>query len=63
MADKIHYAQVERGNECTPHDEWSETACGLDIEGTDSLTNVSKEVTCKNCIRVINNRKQVNPNN
>lgn len=46
---KTHYASVERGNESNPHDEWFETACGL--EYTESpLSNDIRYVTCKKCL-------------
>lgn len=50
--NKTHYASVERGNESQPYDEWSETACGLELE-PDHLTNDKKWVTCKNCLRLM----------
>jgi len=47
---KTHFAEVERGNESNPHDEWERTLCGL--EYTESpITNKIEEVTCKKCLR------------
>jgi hypothetical protein len=48
---KIHYASVERGNESNPYDEWSKTACGLDLES--HLTNKIERITCKNCLNAL----------
>lgn len=57
---KIHYAICERANESYNRDEWSETACGL--EYTESpLTDRKKEVTCKNCLRIIARFESVTP--
>ena len=56
---KQHYAYVDRGNESYPYDEWSETACGLELEPS-YLTNREEWVTCKNCLRVINYYKRLN---
>lgn len=52
----IHYADVERGNESNPHDEWSATACGLELEPK-ALNNQIRHVTCKNCLRAIDAAK------
>lgn len=49
---KIHYANVERGNESQPNDEWGITACGLELE-PHSLTDREDWVSCKNCLRAI----------
>ena len=47
---KTHFAEVERGNESNPYDEWGPTLCGLEF--TESpLTNNIKYVTCKKCIK------------
>lgn len=48
---KVHYLMVhsEAGESC---DEVSEIACGLDV--SDSLTQYEDQVTCGNCIKVIN---------
>jgi len=52
---KTHYAICDHANESDNNDYWSSTACG--IEYTESeLTDRLKEVTCKNCLRVINRR-------
>lgn len=54
---KIHFAEVERGNENNPHDEWSSTLCGL--EYTESmLTNRDDEITCKRCLKSIKAYKE-----
>ena len=45
---RLHYASVERGNESNPNDEWSKTACGLELES--GLTDKWEWVTCKNCL-------------
>lgn len=52
---KTHYAIYERANESNPDDEWGYTACGL--EYTESpLSNNPKYVTCKKCLKRINNK-------
>lgn len=50
---KTHYATVERGNESNPYDEWSDTACGRDLDDK-FLSNEVKYVTCKVCLKVLN---------
>jgi len=47
---KIHFAEVERGNESNPHDEWGSTLCGLEYTQS-PITNKINEVTCKKCLR------------
>lgn len=56
---KIHYASVEYGNESQPHDEWSETACGLELEPI-HLSDIIKFVDCKNCLRIVNKKLKTN---
>ena len=46
-----HYANVERGNESYPYDEWGETACGLEYTNS-SLSDNWEFVSCKNCLKV-----------
>ncbi len=47
---KTHYAEVERGNESNPNDEWGVTLCGL--EHTESpLSNNINHVGCKRCLK------------
>lgn len=46
---KVHFAQVERGNESQIHDEWGPTMCGM-IEHESPVTNKWDGVTCKKCI-------------
>lgn len=58
---KQHYAYVELGNENNPHDEWSETACGLELEPS-HMTNRQEWVTCKNCLRSIEHYRKLNEN-
>lgn len=45
-----HFANVDRGNESYPHDEWGETACGLEYTDSD-LSNNWEFVSCKNCLK------------
>ena len=46
---KTHYSEVARGNESTPHDEWSPTVCGM--EYTESpVSNNWNDVNCKKCL-------------
>jgi len=47
---KTHYASCDRANESYNHDEWSETACGIDLENTNYLTEYKKYVDCKKCL-------------
>lgn len=47
---KIHYADVDYGNESNPYDEWSETICGLEYTESE-LSNKIEDVTCKKCIK------------
>lgn len=49
-----HYANVERGNESYPHDEWGETACGLEYTDSD-LSDKWEYVSCKNCLKTHKN--------
>lgn len=58
---KQHHAYCDRGNESYPYDEWSETACGLELE-PDYLTNREEWVTCKNCLRVLERYRRINAN-
>jgi len=46
---KTHHAEVEKGNESNPHDEWSEPLCGTNSEKVDNDWNV---VDCKKCIKL-----------
>ena len=45
---KTHYADVQRGNESNPEDEWSETVCGIESENVEDDWKV---VTCKKCLK------------
>jgi hypothetical protein len=47
---RTHYAELERGNESNPHDEWSTTLCGLEYAES-PLSNQIKDVDCKTCIK------------
>jgi len=48
---KVHYTEVELGNESNPNDEWSGTLCGLEF--TESpLSGVITHVSCKHCLRM-----------
>lgn len=49
-----HYVQFGKATESDPHGSVSNTSCGL--EYTDSpVTDKERFVTCKNCLRVLNN--------
>ena len=50
---KTHYAQCDRANESDNQDYWSRTTCGLE-ECESPMTEDTKYVTCKNCLKVIN---------
>ncbi len=47
---KTHFAEVERGNESNPNDEWSETVCGTDSENL-SMDSNWNFVDCKKCLK------------
>lgn len=59
---KTHYAGCDKGHEGQMHDEWGETACGLELE-PQHLTEEIRWVTCENCLRVIRkyNKQQSTP--
>lgn len=48
---KTHYAEVERGNESQPFDEWGTTACRMEYYESPA-TNNWKYVTCKKCLKI-----------
>jgi len=45
---KTHFAEVERGNESHPYDEWQEPLCGTYSE---QVNNNWECVTCKKCLK------------
>lgn len=45
---KTHFAEVEKGNESNPNDEWYEPLCGTYSEKVD---NDWKVVDCKKCLK------------
>lgn len=54
---KIHYATVAHGTEARPADEWSETACGIEVEEK-YLSQNKEHISCSNCLKVINKLNQ-----
>ena len=45
---KIHFAEVEKGNESNPYDEWEEPLCKTYSEKVDNDWNI---VDCKRCLK------------
>jgi hypothetical protein len=46
---KTHFAQVERGNESNPDDEWSDPLCNTLSDNLD-VSNDWRFVSCKKCL-------------
>lgn len=56
---KTHYAQCDRANESDNNEYWSNTSCGLKETESDLTENI-KEVTCKNCLKVMYTKRRLN---
>jgi hypothetical protein len=54
MKGKIHLAGYDPPNESDSFGYWGETTCGSESE---NVTQYESEVTCKNCLRLINKSK------
>lgn len=53
---KTHFCHIERGHEGDPMTYYSDTACGLH-ECEADMSDDKKDVTCKNCLKVLNRKK------
>jgi hypothetical protein len=51
---KTHYASYEAPHEGDNCEYWSDAICGQESE---NLTQYIEDVTCKNCLRLINKSK------